>query len=85
MLSGSVGVFLAWAMNVSEGKEDATTLAAYAGSTVTRTASRLCFARMKRGMQTADMLNDVAHAFEEVFGAEAVSEQDGDSEKGGRL
>lgn len=45
-----------------------TLLAAYAASTVTRTASRLTFARMKRAMQTSDMLDDVGPAFEEVFG-----------------
>lgn len=45
-----------------------TLLAAYAGSTVTRTASRITFGRMKRAMQTGDMLNDVGIAFEEVFG-----------------
>lgn len=52
-----------------------TLLAAYAGSTVTRTASRITFGRMKRAMQTGDMLNDVGSAFEEVFGDKEWAER----------
>ncbi|KAK4049069.1 hypothetical protein OIV83_004431 [Microbotryomycetes sp. JL201] len=91
VLSGSVGTFLAWAMSWQDGqgqtREDAgqshfadvplTMLAAYAGSTLTRTASRITYARMKRAMQTSDMLDDVGHAFEEVFGEQ-------DQEAGGQ-
>jgi ATP-dependent NAD(P)H-hydrate dehydratase len=54
--------------------EEITLLAAYAASTVTRTASRLTFKRCKRAMQTSDMLDDVGPAFEEVFGEEAEEE-----------
>lgn len=92
VLSGAVGTFLAWGASHSqrEGRSDAdedmTRLAAYAGSTLTRTASRLTFARLKRAMQTGDMLNDVGNAFEEVFGDRVVEEDrgvpDGEESKG---
>lgn len=54
--------------------EEITLLAAYAASTVTRTASKLTFAKLKRAMQTSDMLNEVGPAFEDVF-PEAVKEE----------
>ncbi|ORY88149.1 Ribokinase-like protein [Leucosporidium creatinivorum] len=86
VLSGAVGTFLAWGKSYEEreGKEKGsdlipsdriTLLAAYAGSTVTRTASKITFRRMKRAMQTGDMLNDVGTAFEEVFGDASWAEQ----------
>ena len=43
-------------------------LAAYAGSTVTREASRMTFNRMRRAMQTSDMLQEVGPAYEMIFG-----------------
>ena len=43
-------------------------LAAYAGSTITREASRMTFGRMKRAMQTSDMLHEVGPAYEHLFG-----------------
>ncbi|BGP15551.1 hypothetical protein JCM10213_001358 [Rhodosporidiobolus nylandii] len=86
VLSGAVGTFLAWGKNYEEGvgrdeKEDPispseiTLLAAYAASTLTRTASRMCFADHKRAMQTGEMLGYVGRAFEEVFGSETVTDQ----------
>ncbi|KAK4055948.1 hypothetical protein OIO90_002941 [Microbotryomycetes sp. JL221] len=82
VLSGSVGTFLSWALSwknefdqTRQDKEEQsefsdvplTLLAAYAGSTLTRTASRITFGRLKRSMQTSDMLDDIGTAFEEVF------------------
>ncbi|KAM0787355.1 hypothetical protein ACM66B_003441 [Microbotryomycetes sp. NB124-2] len=90
VLSGSVGTFLAWAMSWQDGQGQTreqsqggersiplTMLAAYAGSTLTRTASRITYARMKRAMQTSDMLDDVGSAFEQVFGEQTSTETGG--------
>jgi len=55
--------------------EDITLFAAYGASTLTRTASRLCFADYKRAMQTGEMLGYVGKSFEEVFGTESVTDQ----------
>jgi len=52
-----------------------TLVAAYAASSLTRTASRLTFAKHKRAMQTGEMLGFVGEAFEEVFGADAVADE----------
>ncbi|GAA6008505.1 NADHX dehydratase [Rhodotorula paludigena] len=85
VLSGAVGTFLAWGKNYEEreGKDEddpikpdeITLLAAYAASSLTRTASRLTFAQHKRAMQTGEMLGFVGQAFEEVFGSEEVADQ----------
>ncbi|BGP07560.1 hypothetical protein JCM10049v2_003398 [Rhodotorula toruloides] len=85
VLSGAVGTFLAWGKNYEEREakdeqdpikpHEITLLAAYAASTVTRTASRLTFAKHKRSMQTGEMLGFVGQAFEEVFGTEEVQDQ----------
>ncbi|GAA5838126.1 hypothetical protein JCM9279_004133 [Rhodotorula babjevae] len=85
VLSGAVGTFLAWGKNYEErdAKDDEdpiqpheiTLLAAYAASSLTRTASRLTFAKHKRAMQTGEMLGFVGEAFEEVFGADAVADE----------
>ncbi|BGP70007.1 hypothetical protein NBRC10513v2_003360 [Rhodotorula toruloides] len=85
VLSGAVGTFLAWGKNYEEREakdeqdpikpHEITLLAAYAASTVTRTASRLTFAKHKRSMQTGEMLGFVGQAFEEVFGTEEVTDQ----------
>ncbi|KAI5474521.1 protease IV [Pseudohyphozyma bogoriensis] len=77
VLSGAVGCFLAWGKSYEEREGNDTDLtpsqipllAAYAGSTVTRHASKLTFARMQRAMQTSDMLNDVGPSFQQTFGA----------------
>lgn len=91
VLSGAVGTFLAWGASRAQRQsgdqsddDDMPRLAAYAASTLTRTASKLTFARLKRAMQTGDMLDDVGSAFEQVFGEEAVEEQqtEGETEKG---
>lgn len=42
---------------------------------MTRTASRLTFAKHKRAMQTGEMLGFVGQAFEEVFGTDEVTDQ----------
>jgi len=55
--------------------EDVTLYAAYGASTLTRTASRLCFADYKRAMQTGEMLGYVGKSFEEVFGSDSVTDQ----------
>ncbi|GAA5987025.1 hypothetical protein JCM5350_002819 [Sporobolomyces pararoseus] len=86
VLSGAVGTFLAWGKNYEERKEennvespispeDITLYAAYGASTLTRTASRLCFADYKRAMQTGEMLGYVGKSFEEVFGSDSVTDQ----------
>ncbi|GAA5835780.1 hypothetical protein JCM5353_002477 [Sporobolomyces roseus] len=87
VLSGAVGTFLAWGKSYEERKEetnddpiapeDVTLYAAYAASTLTRTASRLCFADYKRAMQTGEMLGYVGKSFEEVFGSDSVTDQAG--------
>ncbi|SGZ31179.1 BQ5605_C047g12327 [Microbotryum silenes-dioicae] len=98
VLSGAVGCFLAWGLSylqkqqgeggVGEKKSDPITefeiprLAAYAASTITRTASRLTFEKKKRAMQTSDMLNFVGEAFEEVFPDMVVEEEQ--QEEGGK-
>ncbi|BGP39526.1 hypothetical protein JCM10450v2_003492 [Rhodotorula kratochvilovae] len=85
VLSGAVGTFLAWGKNYEEREakdeedpiqpHEITLLAAYAASSVTRTASRLTFAKHKRAMQTGEMLGFVGAAFEEVFGTDEVVDQ----------
>ncbi|GAA6013411.1 hypothetical protein JCM11491_006068 [Sporobolomyces phaffii] len=85
VLSGAVGTFLAWGKNYEERRkdtdenvispEDITLYAAYGASTLTRTASRLCFADYKRAMQTGEMLGYVGKAFEDVFGSDSVTDQ----------
>ncbi|GAA5942061.1 NADHX dehydratase [Sporobolomyces koalae] len=92
VLSGAVGTFLAWGKNYEERTDtdstsgdklepqDITLYAAYGASTLTRTASRLCFADYKRAMQTGEMLGYVGKAFEEVFGADAVTDQQDQSD-----
>ncbi|GAA5990789.1 hypothetical protein JCM10908_000015 [Rhodotorula pacifica] len=85
VLSGAVGTFLAWGKNYEEREakdeedpirpQEITLLAAYAASSLTRTASRLTFAKYKRAMQTGEMLGYVGEAFEQVFGSESVSDQ----------
>lgn len=52
-----------------------TLLAAYAASTLTRSASKLTFAQHRRAMQTGEMLGFVGKAFEEVFGREEVVDE----------
>jgi ATP-dependent NAD(P)H-hydrate dehydratase len=42
---------------------------------LTRTASRLCFAKYKRAMQTGEMLGYVGEAFERAFGTESVTDE----------
>lgn len=85
VLSGAVGTFLAWGKNYEEREakdeedpikpHEITLLAAYAASSLTRTASRLTFAKHKRAMQTGEMVGFVGEAFEEVFGSDAVADQ----------
>ncbi|KAG0654578.1 hypothetical protein C6P46_001599 [Rhodotorula mucilaginosa] len=85
VLSGAVGTFLAWGKNYEERQakdeedpirpQEITLLAAYAASTLTRTASRLCFAKYKRAMQTGEMLGYVGEAFERAFGTESVTDE----------
>jgi ATP-dependent NAD(P)H-hydrate dehydratase len=78
ILSGTIGGFLAWGKCLEDGAwgklEFPTSripiLAASGGSMVTRTASRIAFARQGRSVVTADMLGDIAQAFAEVFGEE---------------
>ncbi|SCV73290.1 BQ2448_7216 [Microbotryum intermedium] len=100
VLSGAVGCFLAWGLSYvqrqeggEEGgdKSDPITeteiprLAAYAASTITRTASRLTFEKKKRAMQTSDMLGFVGDAFEEVFPEMVVEQQtEGSEEREGK-
>ncbi len=43
-------------------------LAAIGGSMVTRTASRLAYAKQGRGVVTEDMIPEVGPSFAEVFG-----------------
>ncbi|KAJ9114683.1 hypothetical protein QFC22_005559 [Naganishia vaughanmartiniae] len=88
ILSGSVGVLLAWAGEWVKGVyEDAghpapskeselgkhiALLAAYGGSTFNRTCSRRTFEDKGRSMQTEDMIPNIHKVFEEVFGNEGV-------------
>ncbi|KAL8292513.1 hypothetical protein RQP46_001125 [Phenoliferia psychrophenolica] len=81
VLSGLVGTFLAWGKSYEErvGKDSLDVplahiplLAAYAGSTVTREASRMTFGRMRRAMQTSDMLHEVGPAYEKIFGEATI-------------
>lgn len=43
-------------------------LAAVGGSMITRTASRLAFSKLGRGVVTQDMLGEIGGAFVEIFG-----------------
>jgi ATP-dependent NAD(P)H-hydrate dehydratase len=78
ILSGSVGATLAWGKcyedgNFGDGSIPSSRLpllAAVAGSMVTRTASRLAFAKQGRGLVTADMIPEIGKSFAEVFGEE---------------
>jgi ATP-dependent NAD(P)H-hydrate dehydratase len=44
---------------------------------VTRTASRLAFAKEGRGVVTEDMLSEIGRAFAEVFGEQAQGQDRG--------
>ncbi|KAM0752140.1 hypothetical protein T439DRAFT_201817 [Meredithblackwellia eburnea MCA 4105] len=90
VLSGLVGAFLAWGKSWEERKDSGdkgepdlkssqiTLLASYAGSTITREASRITFARLKRSMQTNDMLCEIGPAFERVFGPSIPEGEEGE-------
>lgn len=52
-------------------------LAAYAGSTLTRHASKKTFSKLKRAMQTSDMLGEIGKSYEEVFFASGAHKSDG--------
>ncbi|SDA02829.1 BZ3500_MvSof-1268-A1-R1_Chr11-1g03177 [Microbotryum saponariae] len=95
VMSGAVGCFLAWGLSYLQRRQgeglgeesdpitesEIPRLAAYAASTITRTASRLTFEKKKRAMQTSDMLNFVGQAFEEVFPDMVLEEE---QEEGGK-
>ncbi|KAF5373304.1 hypothetical protein D9615_007407 [Tricholomella constricta] len=80
ILSGSVGTFLAWGKCYEDGAFGLTSdqfgkitasrmpfLAAVGGSIVTRTASRLAFAKEGRGVVTQDMIPEIGRAFAELL------------------
>jgi len=77
ILSGVVGTFLAWGKNFEEQQKDSGSsiplqeiplLAAIGGSHITRTASRISFAKNGRGVLTSDMIGEVGVAYSEIFG-----------------
>lgn len=79
-LSGTLGTFLAWAQRYEErvkagellAEIPATRLpqvAALGASMVTRTASKLAFARCQRSMLANDMMSEVGPAYEHLFGS----------------
>jgi len=78
ILSGTVGCALAWGKNYEDGvygkpiipSTRIPMLASMAGSMVTRTASRIAFAKEGRGVVTADMIPELGKAFVECFGDE---------------
>ncbi|KAJ7576994.1 Ribokinase-like protein [Mycena floridula] len=78
ILSGAVGTMLAWGKCYEDGAFGDKTipadrmpmLAAIGGSMVTRTASRLAFAKQGRGVITQDMLSEIGNSFALVFGEE---------------
>ncbi|KZP19361.1 Ribokinase-like protein [Athelia psychrophila] len=76
ILSGTIGTMLAWGKCYEDGTYgDATIptskipiLAAAGGCMVTRTASRIAFAKQGRALVTQDMLPELGDAFAELFG-----------------
>ncbi|SJL03855.1 probable ATP-dependent (S)-NAD(P)H-hydrate dehydratase [Armillaria ostoyae] len=76
ILSGAVGTMLAWAKCYEDGAfgdkklpvSRMPLLAAIGGSMVTRTASRLAYAKQGRAVVTEDMIPEVGPSFAEVFG-----------------
>ncbi|KAF8966351.1 H-hydrate dehydratase [Flammula alnicola] len=76
VLSGSVGAFMAWGRCYEDGAygdrslpaSRVPLLAAVGGSMVTRTASRLAFAKYGRSVVTEDMIPEIGKAFTEMFG-----------------
>jgi len=79
ILSGVVGTFLAWGKNYEEQHlkdsndsnlklQDIPLLAAIGGSHITRTASRIAFGKLGRGVLTSDMVGEVGEAYSELFG-----------------
>ncbi|KAH9479410.1 ATP-dependent (S)-NAD(P)H-hydrate dehydratase [Psilocybe cubensis] len=72
VLSGTVGTFMAWGKCYEDGAFGLPTsriplLAAVGGSMVTRTASRIAFAKNGRSLVTEDMLPEIGKAFSQVF------------------
>jgi len=76
ILSGVVGTILAWGKNYEDGvygKEPRVSssripfLAAIGGSLITRTTSRIAFAKHGRAVVTQDMLPEIGPAFLQVF------------------
>ena len=75
ILSGAVGAFLAWAKCYESGAfgdnmipvSRMPTLAAVAGSMLTREVSRRGFAKEGRAVVTQDMLKEIGGAFVDVF------------------
>ncbi|WFD18097.1 ATP-dependent NAD(P)H-hydrate dehydratase [Malassezia caprae] len=79
-LSGTLGTFLAWAQRYEERVKAGESLAeipanrlpqvaALGASMVTRTASKLAFARFRRSMLANDMMSEVGPAYEHLFGS----------------
>lgn len=76
VLSGTVGVMLAWGKCYEDGAfgdgsipaSRLPLLAAVGGSMVTRTSSRMAFQLQGRGLVTQDMLPQLGKSFSEVFG-----------------
>ncbi|KAI1783536.1 Ribokinase-like protein [Ganoderma leucocontextum] len=76
ILSGAVGTVMAWGKCYETGAfgdgsippSRIPLLAAVGGSLLTRTASRLTYTKQGRSMVTEDMLLELGHAFEQVFG-----------------
>ncbi|PPQ67856.1 hypothetical protein CVT25_010295 [Psilocybe cyanescens] len=75
VLSGTVGTFMAWGKCYEDGAfgdhslpaSRIPLLAAVGGSMVTRTASRIAFAKNGRSLVTEDMLPEIGNAFTQVF------------------
>jgi ATP-dependent NAD(P)H-hydrate dehydratase len=82
LLTGSLATFLAWRKAYHEGgppgqsdsekisEHESLGLAVYAASTLVRETSRRAFQKHRRSMVASDMLEEVAGAFEELFGEE---------------
>ncbi|KAG8904318.1 snoRNA-binding rRNA-processing protein imp4 [Tulasnella sp. 403] len=79
ILSGVVGTFLAWGKNYEDQErkesnvgdialQDIPLLASVGGSYITRTASRIAFGRLGRGVLTSDMVGEVGTAYSQIFG-----------------
>lgn len=71
VLAGTAGTFLAWATKAKQGPEPSATIAAAAcASRLTRRCAARAFSRLHRATLTSDLIDEIGHAFEDVFGSQ---------------